>query len=118
MKKTILLFALISVIALPFCSTSKKAAGAKGKDEPKVSYATDVSPILQDHCTPCHFPGGGKRKFLDTYAAVSGNIDEILYRVQLPTDSLGFMPFKSKKAPLNDSLIHVIKLWKAQNMPN
>jgi len=115
-KKNILLFTLISIIALPFCSTSKKAAGNKENEVPKVSYVTDVSPILQDRCAPCHFPGG-KRRFLDTYAAASGNIDEILYRVQLPVDSSGFMPFKSKKAPLSDSLIQVIKLWKAQSMP-
>jgi hypothetical protein len=118
MNKTYFLFFLIAVFALPFCTTSRKAARSKGKDETMTSYAVDISPILQDRCTPCHFPGGGKRKFLDTYAAVSGNIDEILYRVQLPADSLDFMPFKSKKAPLSDSLIQVIKLWKAQNMPN
>ncbi len=117
MKNTILLFALLSVVALPFCSTSKKAVGGKGIEEPRVSYVTDVSPILQDRCAPCHFPGG-KRRFLDTYTAVSDNIDEILYRVQLPVDSVGFMPFKSKKAPLSDSLIQVLKLWKAQSMPN
>jgi hypothetical protein len=118
MKKTNFLFILIAIVALPFCTTSKKAAGAKEMEKPKVSYAADVSPILQERCTPCHFPDGGKRRFLDTYTAVSDNIDEILYRVQLPVDSVGFMPFKSKKTPLSDSLIQVIKLWKTQNMPN
>jgi uncharacterized membrane protein len=117
MKKTILFFTLIAAISLPFCTTSKNAAGDKKKVEPKISYATDVSPILQERCTPCHFPNGGKKKYLDTYAAVSENIDEILYRIQLPSDSTRFMPWRSKNEPLNDSLIQVIKMWKSQNMP-
>ena len=117
MKKKILPFILFSILALPFCTTSKKAAGVKGNEEPMVLYSTDISPILQVHCAPCHFPGGGKQKYLDTYAAVSDNIDDILYRVELPRDSIEFMPFKSKKEPLSDSLIQVITLWKAQNMP-
>ena len=113
-----LLFALISVIALPFCSTSKKSMSDKKMTEPQVSYVTDIAPVMQAHCSPCHFPNGGKQKFLDTYGTDSSNVDAILYRVQLPADSLRFMPFKSKKEPLNDSLVQVIKMWKSQNMPN
>lgn len=89
------------------------------KDAPPVvvvSYAKDVAPILIDRCTPCHFPDGGKKKFLDTYTAVSTNIDDIIYRIELPADSSKFMPFKSKKPPLSDSLIQVFKLWKETGM--
>lgn len=86
--------------------------------EPVVTYATDVAPIIQDRCTPCHFPETGKKKFLDTYVAARDNIDSILYRVQLPKDHPKFMPFKSKKEPLSDSLINVLKLWKAQEFPS
>ena len=117
MNYKIVFFALICVIALPFCSTSKKTTSDKKMTEPKVSYVTDIAPIMQERCAPCHFPGG-KKKFFDTYAAVSENIDDIIYRVELPVDADGFMPFKSKKEPLNDSLIHVLKVWKSQKMPN
>lgn len=86
--------------------------------EPAVTYAADVAPIIQDRCTPCHFPETGKKKFLDTYVAARDNIDSILYRVQLPKDHPKFMPFKSKKEPLSDSLINVLKLWKAQEFPS
>jgi hypothetical protein len=55
----------------------------------------------------CHFPDGGKRNFLDTYAAVKGNIDDNIVRAQLPPDSAEFMLWKSKKPPLSDSLIAV-----------
>lgn len=81
-----------------------------------VSYTTDVAPMLQMHCTPCHFPDGGKRKFLDTHAAVKDNIDDILHRVQLPQDSSAFMPFKLKKTPLSDSMVMVLKAWKETGM--
>lgn len=118
MKYSLLLLTLCTLLILPFCTTTRKAAGDKKKTEPLLSYSADIAPILQDRCAPCHFPNGGKRKFLDTYAAVADNYDDILYRVQLPVDSSGFMPFKSKKAPLNDSLIQVLRLWKAQQMPN
>ena len=118
MKYSLLLLTLCTLLILPFCTTSRKAAGDKKLSEPQLSYAADIAPILQDRCTPCHYPNGGKRKFLDTYAAVTANYDDILYRVQLPADSSGFMPFKSKKAPLSDSLVQVLLLWKAQQMPN
>ena len=117
MKKTLLFFALISVFALPFCSTSKNASGKK-KEVVLMSYQTDISPILQVHCTPCHFPvAGGKKAPLDSYEAARTNIDAILYRVQLPATDMKFMPFMSKKEPLSDSLIQVIKLWKDQETP-
>lgn len=118
MNRLALLSVFLMILVLPFCTTSKKAAGNHKKEAPKISYAVDIAPIMQERCTPCHFPDGGKRKFLDTYAAVSANIDDILYRIELPADSTGFMPFKSKKEPLSDSLIQVIKLWKEQQMPD
>jgi len=118
MKKTILFtIAILSVIALQFCSTSKKAASAD-KKAPMLSYLKDISPIMQIHCTPCHFPEqGGKKPPLDSYITVRNNIDSILYRVQLPKDDKKFMPFMSKKEPLSDSLIHVFIAWKDQGMP-
>jgi hypothetical protein len=116
MKYILVLLIISAFLILPFCTTAKKARGEKA--EARFSYVTDIAPVMQVHCSPCHFPDGGKQKFLDTYASVSMRIDDILYRVQLPTDSLRFMPFKSKKEPLNDSLIQVFKHWKSQQMPN
>ena len=111
-KLTLLGLILVSVCILPYCKTTKQAAG-----KPKsVTYTADVAPILADRCTPCHFPESGKKKFLDTYAAVQTNIDDILMRVQLPKEDPKFMPFKSKKEPLSDSLIMVLKTWKETGM--
>ena len=107
----------MTCFALQFCSTAKSATGKKDTG-PVVAYtySKDVAPIMQARCTPCHFPDGGKKKFLDTHAAVSANIDDILRRVQLPMDSTAFMPFKSKKPALSDSLIQVLKVWKENGM--
>lgn len=118
MKKDLLLFVLFTMLLMPFCTTSKQGMSDKsGKPKmPAYSYTADIAPVMKQHCTPCHFPDGGRLKFLDTHAAVSNNIDEILYRVQLPQDSARFMPFKHKKPALSDSLVMVFKAWKEGGM--
>ncbi|MEO5583071.1 MAG: hypothetical protein ABIR66_10280 [Saprospiraceae bacterium] len=117
--KIFLIFSLVLVsIVLMNCNSSKKTtAMPKAKAEPVVSWSNDVLPILKGSCTPCHFPETGKKKLLDTYDAAKTNIDDIISRIQLPTTDDKFMPFKSKKPPLNDSLINVFVLWKKQMMP-
>ncbi len=82
-----------------------------------LSWQTDIAPVMEIHCAPCHFPDrGGQKKPLNTYQAMKENVDAVLFRVQLaPTDEK-FMPFRSKKEPLSDSLIQVIKLWRDQGM--
>ena len=113
----VIILALSGSILLMFCSTAKSASADKGKGKAMaVSYEQDVAPIMHNRCTPCHFPDGGKVKFLDTYAAVSQNIDHILYRVQLPQDSARFMPFKHKKPALSDSMVQVLIAWKDGGM--
>jgi hypothetical protein len=103
---------------LQFCTTSRTAAsGTPAKAEmATVSYERDVAPIIQGRCAPCHFPDGGKVKHLDTYGAAADNIDYILHRVQLPHDADGFMPFKSKKEPLDADQIKLLADWKAGGM--
>jgi|SRR5687767_5879303 len=113
MKNFILLIIVSASLILSFCTTTKNASGKVST----LSYTADVAPIIQDRCTPCHFPDTGKKKFLDTYQAAKENVDSILYRVQLPVSHPKFMPFKSKKEPLSDSLINIIKLWKEQDFP-
>ena len=117
MKKVYLLFLLAFAFALPFCTTSKKAVGDKNMKLPTVSYVSDISPLMKAHCSPCHFPeDGGKKPPFDSYETVRNNVDSILFRVQLPQANPKFMPFKLKKPALSDSLINVIKVWKAEGM--
>lgn len=108
---------LVLSITLQFCSSSKKAATAETASVPKVSYAQDIKPIMAAKCAPCHFPETGKKMPLDTYEAVRDNASDILRRVQLPQDHMGFMPFKGKKEPLTEAEIQLLKDWVAGKMP-
>src|SRR5688572_31638954 len=87
MKQIVIFAFLFSLFLLPYCTTTKNAAG-KNMKEPAVTYTADVAPIIQDRCTPCHFPETGKKKFLDTYAAARDNIDSILVRSEEHTSEL------------------------------
>lgn len=69
-------------------------------------------------CTPCHFPEQGKKKMLDTYAAVKTDVNEILRRVKLHPEEAAFMPFKSKRPALTPEEIKLLDDWLKQGMPN
>lgn len=108
-----LVVVLFSVVFLQNCKSAKNTYVA-----PKtLSYKKDITPILQTSCTPCHFPPEGKKEALNSYQTVSVNIGEIIARVKLAHDDRKFMPFKSKKPVLNDSLVNVLVTWQSQNMP-
>ena len=100
--KKIYVFAGLAILALglTYCSSSKKAAAAAAA-VPKATYATTLSPIITEKCSPCHIPSkGGNKKAYDNYANVKADIDDIIRRIELnPTDK-GFMPFKkTEKLP-------------------
>ena len=107
MKKVLLFVVfLCTVLVFEFCSHSKKAQVSV----PKLSYASEVQPVVASNCSPCHVGAQARSKHLDNYDAVKANIDEMLKRIQLnPTDK-GFMPFKHSKLP--DSTIQVFVKWK------
>lgn len=114
MNKAVLIILSICLLAiLQNCSSSKKV----NKTAIVISFDKDVMPILQSRCTPCHFPPEGRKQALNTYDAVKANINEIISRVKMPQEATAFMPFKSKKAPLSDSLINILQEWQKQNMP-
>lgn len=126
MKNKLLHFvALISLVTLSYCSSSKKVSSFSSKEsesndpviKPSFTYEKDVAPMMLASCSPCHFPETGKKKHLDTYEATTKNIDDILKRVQLPIDHDGYMPFKSKKPAFTDRQIAVLKKWQSEKMP-
>ena len=68
MKRLILFIAgAIACIGLQFCSATKSSMARKKDDKSmaSVSYSRDIAPIMAERCTPCHFPDGGKKKFLE-----------------------------------------------------
>jgi hypothetical protein len=115
MRKILFLVgALFLVVFLQNCKSAKTKTVVTQKT---ISYKNDIKPILQTSCTPCHFPPEGKKEALNSYETVSDNIAEIIERVKLDPKDHKFMPFKSKKPVLNDSLIKVLVTWQKQNMP-
>ena len=105
--------AVVSVFALQYCHTNKKIASAMPVKH-SMTYITDVKPLLQTNCTPCHFPPKGFKKPLDTYSAASAAIDDMIARIKLNPTDRGFMPFKHPK--LSESVIHVFEQWKADGL--
>lgn len=105
MKKTILLGAIVALLAFQYCSTAKKA-----QEIPKTTFAAHVHPVVQTSCSPCHVSPGGKQTALNNYANIKGAIDEVLVRIQKNPGEKGFMPFKHAKLP--DSTIQVFMKWK------
>lgn len=105
MKKILALSLLLCVMVFQYCSSSRRI-----KASPKVSYVTNIQPVLQASCTPCHFPPGGNKKPLNSYAAAKDNIDDIIARIQKNPGEKGFMPMKHPKLP--DSTIQLFMRWK------
>lgn len=113
MKKFFILMGISGgMVFLSNCSSTKKTASTPVH---KSTYASEMTTVINMHCTPCHIPAkGGNKKAFDNYANVKTDIDEILRRIQLnPTDK-GFMPFK--RAKLQDSTVMVFTKWKDDGM--
>ena len=112
MKRIPLVSIVSAVIIFSYCNTAKKAAVTP----PKLTYTNNIQSLVTTNCSPCHIPDkGGKVKPLNTYAAASSSIDDILRRIQLNPGEKGFMPFKHPK--LSDSTINVFKQWKSDGLP-
>lgn len=95
------------------CSSSKKTTTPAAES---LSYEKDIAGIIKTSCSPCHFPPDGRKEPLDSYEAVSKNINAVIERVKLPQTDMRFMPFKMKKPALSDSAISVLEKWKEQGM--
>jgi hypothetical protein len=114
--KKLLTFSLLvfTALVLSYCHSSKKAAGSTTEAKTASLYTGNVEAVVQKTCTPCHFPPGGNKKPLNTYAAVRDNIDDIIRRIELNPTDRGFMPFKHPK--LSQDTINIFKQWKADGM--
>ena len=99
------LLLLSAVLLFQFCSHSKKLAAPVA-----MTYQTNVLPIIQTSCAPCHIAGKGNKKSLDNYLAARDNVDEILTRVQKNPADKDFMPRMHDKLP--QATIAVIANWK------
>ena len=107
MKKYFILF-ITAAFVIVACSRKNAPTGSIAK----ITYTDGVTPILQSHCTPCHFPSkGGKVDNFETYDGVKNHLDEMIVRVQLDSNNKKFMPFKNKKPALSSAQIDTLKRW-------
>ncbi len=97
------------------CSSTRK--GKDYVDAKKISYNTDVQPIIANSCTPCHMPPQGRKEPFANYEQVKTHIAEIIERVTLPQDNRKFMPPVNKKPALTEAQVAVLVNWQKQNMP-
>lgn len=111
MKKYCLSVVLLVALIFQFCATSKSA---KSRRVPKVTYMTNIQPIIVTSCAPCHIPGKGNKKPYDTYAAVKEDVDEIIARVSKNPGEKGFMPQRHPK--LSADTINTFVKWKADGL--
>jgi len=100
------------VIFLSNCSSTKKKTAVP---VPKSTFSSEMTTVINMHCTPCHVPAkGGNKKAYDNYANVKTDIDEMIRRIKLNPTDRGFMPFKHAK--LADSTVLVFTKWKDDGM--
>ncbi|MFL9829801.1 hypothetical protein ABS764_02960 [Flavobacterium sp. ST-87] len=118
MKRKIQLIMLILPLSMLFINCSSVRKNNSGYvDIKKISYSSDIKPLIENSCTPCHIPPQGKKEAFDSYEHVKENIDAIISRVRLPQDDRKFMPPVNKKPPLTDAQVAVLIEWQQQNMP-
>lgn len=75
----------------------------------KVTFMTNIKPLLTASCTPCHMTGGANPNKWDDYATTKTKITGIIDRVQRETTAAGFMPKGGSK--LSAENIALLKKW-------
>ncbi|WP_207532050.1 c-type cytochrome [Desertivirga arenae] len=108
MRKVYIFLFIGASFLLQLCTTKKKAQNATVAT--KVTYVTDIQPLVVKHCSPCHIPPQGKKEPLNTYAAMKAEIDNVIESIKKNPGEHGFMP--ARRAKLSDSTILVFENWK------
>jgi hypothetical protein len=112
MRKNFPVLILMAVIVFGACT--KKASPGKATEK-ATTYTTDIMPLVQAKCTPCHLPSkGGNKANFENYEGAKKYGAEMLARVILNPGDRGFMPFKHPKLP--EAEIALIKKWVDQGL--
>ena len=108
-------FVLTAIIVTLFAACSQKNSASKKPKVITITYTTDVMPLIQAKCTPCHLPSkGGFKANFENYESAKKFGPDMLARVQLSPGERGFMPFKHEK--LSAEEIVIIKKWNEQGL--
>jgi len=108
-------FVLTVIIIALFAACSQKNSASKTPKVIATTYTTDVMPLIQAKCSPCHLPSkGGRKASFETYDAAKKYSADILARIQLNPTDRGFMPFKNEKLSADE--IGLVKKWIDQGL--
>ena len=72
-------------------------------------FESDVLPVINDSCKPCHTRGTGTEN-LTVYDTAKKKIEKIIDRINREEDSTGFMPVGGKK--LTDYELLLFASWR------
>jgi hypothetical protein len=92
--------------------------------KPVPSYKTDIMPILESRCTPCHFGGGIEAEIYNfsTYAGVDNAdiaIQGEIYACEMPpVDGIPEAGIKPGSPPLSDAQRATLWNWLVCGAPN
>ena len=81
----------------------------------KVTYEKDIKAIFVSNCSPCHVAGGDQASKWDNFATAKSSVANILDRIQLAPNAVGFMP-NGKATKLPDATINLIKQWQTDGL--
>jgi hypothetical protein len=113
MRYSILFLTLLGVTLFAACS--KKNSATRTPKVVPTTYITDITPLIQAKCNPCHLPSkGGFKANFENYEGAKKYSTEMLTRVQLNPGDRGFMPFKHEK--LSAEEIGIFKKWIEQGL--
>ena len=107
MRKVSIVLVLFTTVSLfQFCSSSKKASAAPST----ATYESNIKPVIQASCAPCHIAGKGNKQSLDNYADATHHADAMIAMNQKTPNEPCFMPMRHPK--LADSVIATFVDWK------
>lgn len=105
MRKLVIASFFASILVITACSHKSSAAKVV-----LTNYTTDVQPLIQAKCSPCHLPSkGGFKANFENYEGAKKYGEDMVKRVILNPGDRGFMPFKHEKLPAQE--IEIIKKW-------
>lgn len=114
MKKN-LFTAVVFGIAMVSCESSTYDEVSNNEiPTEKITYTQHVKPIMEAKCTMCHTAGGSaSSRPLNNYQHVSGSINGIIERIQLPAGNPLRMP---QGGSMSAADISVIVKWKEDGL--
>lgn len=112
MKKVLLVASVAAAVA--FTQKMESVSPVKKAVDPAAMYLSDIKPLMETKCAPCHIPekGGFKTSFAN-YDSAAKYIDAMIVRVQLDPSDPKYMPFRSKRPAVSPEELTVMKNWKA-----